>query len=172
MKWAVPDTKNNQAVLRNKPAGNYLLYNEKAFQEKFPRQKPATSLGDLIDLQNTGTDNSVEYRLWIRHEFTFPNMENQLGRWEVFKKEYEIFCGGWLLFYDHEVRCKKTDHSIYFNWSDIDEGPNAGWVEIYIAPPAQKICLSVVHYLMPATTETDPPTPPAPPPPEMNNVSS
>src|SRR5579862_339879 len=43
------------------------------------------------------------------------------------KKDYEIFCGGYLLFYDDIVRNAVVDHALYCEWERREEpNPDSG----------------------------------------------
>jgi hypothetical protein len=92
------------------------------------------------------------------------------------KRKYEIFCGGFLYFYDNDLmqylkevngnmkgagskflkyfQKKSFNHTMSFEWGPDKQKPGRGRVTIYLDPPAGN---------------PDPPTPPAPPPPEMSN---
>jgi len=75
--------------------------------------------------------------IWANYEFKFhfPKPAN----YENFQKRYEIFCGGYLLFYDDIVRSKAVDHILHFKWSP-EKATDAGKysVKMFITPPPQK----------------------------------
>jgi hypothetical protein len=91
------------------------------------------------------------------------------------QRKYEIFCGGFLGFYDDELihylgtelkgkvtvgaelidylTGKAADHEIFFEWGKDKKNADKIFVTIYLNPPAGN---------------PDPPSPPAPPPPETS----
>src|SRR5262249_3863135 len=100
-----------------------------------------------------------------------------------FQKRYELYCGGFLQFYDHVVRRKTTDHTIYLKWFNMGEGKEKCLyaVRFYLSPApsrykpfSQKATnglsnkeKSGTNYLTGDSGEdasTDPPPPPPPPP--------
>jgi hypothetical protein len=92
------------------------------------------------------------------------------------KRKYEIFCGGFLFFYDNDLmeylkevngktkgagnkfltyfKGKSFNHTMTFEWGPDKQKPGRGRVTVYLSPPAGN---------------PDPPTPPAPPPPETSS---
>ena len=91
------------------------------------------------------------------------------------RRKYEIFCGGFLYFYDNDLinylkevngkvkgggtkllqyfKKKSFDHDISFEWGPDKQNPGKTRVTVYLNPPAGN---------------PDPPSPPAPPPPESS----
>jgi len=92
------------------------------------------------------------------------------------RRKYEIFCGGFLYFYDNTLseylkevngkvkgagnkfltyfKGKSFNHTMRFEWGADKQKPGRRRVTIYLTPPAGN---------------PDPPSPPAPPPPETSN---
>lgn len=75
---------------------------------------------------------------------------------------YEVFAGGWVHFYDTEVRHGELDHAIYFEWGqDHKEKKNS--VTIYIYQTKPNINWNVYVRVNPPTSQ-DPPPVKSPPP--------
>lgn len=105
--------------------------------------------------------------------------------YEKFQERYEMFCGGYLLFYDEVVRNKVVDHTIHFKWS-LEKGTGKYSVTIYLSPEPQTTIKNYVkksgmgynefykEKLLASQDFTvsgggvDPPPPPPPPPPPMH----
>jgi hypothetical protein len=115
MKWAKLGklTRSTPEDHRN----SYEYYDQKTLESEFGL------IGSTPD-QN-GRVAKPSPNLWVRHKFK-KVME------EAKQKEYEIFCGGFLHFYDIEVRNKATNHIIYFHWSKEIKG--FYYVSIFIFP--------------------------------------
>ena len=97
--------------------------------------------------------NEKEYHLWAEHN---------LSGWiysDAQKRDYEMFCSGWLQFYDLHLRKQETDHIIYFDW---DTKPD--WVRIIISNTQISGLVGIYLYNTPPAF-SDPPPPPKPPPP-------
>ena len=77
------------------------------------------------------------------------------GYLPTLQKNYEIFCGGWLHFWDLNISAEETERQLYFRW-DPDS------VVIYISNPTRstKHVITVV-----VECPGDPPKAPPPPPP-------
>lgn len=73
-------------------------------------------------------------REWVTHEFeyNFGKSDN----FKKFQKRYEIFCGGYLHYYDMITRNGLTDHCIAFRWNVT--GKNKYAVTILLSPPPLK----------------------------------
>jgi hypothetical protein len=120
--------------------------------------------------------------VWVIYEFTPGNYEHIFK----FRQRYEDLVGGFLQYYDREVRNGMTDHSIYFHWGNWHDKKHC--VVIFIDEPPLKFPVkrplsvygktgsyferqdynSAPYYG--GTIEIDPPTvrlsdPPKPPPP-------
>ena len=69
--------------------------------------------------------------LWVLHELkTYLKPDRQ--------RDYELFCGGYIFYYDSITRNKATDHKIYFEWSQQNSsGPI--YVAIYLSPKPYKV---------------------------------
>ena len=72
---------------------------------------------------------------------------------------YEIFIGGWVHFYDEEVRHGETDHALYFDW-DVEKES----VTVYILQTKSISSWNVYVKVNPPASQ-DPPPPKTPPPP-------
>ena len=92
------------------------------------------------------------YNAWVKYPLPYPYAEDAQNR-------YEMFCGGWLQFFDVEIRKRETDHSIYFEWKDTE-------VTIYISQssPGSGNRTNIFLYVS-APGSGDPPPPTKPPPP-------
>lgn len=139
-------------------------------------------VGDDAD---DGADNSMKQNghsrknrhLWAEYFFDkkdYPLTHGNMSR-------YELFCSGWLHFYDVIVRGGSQDHEIYFKWNQI------GKVQVYLYPGPKKVRsrlqpTSSPHMKLTADVgkagqiptgssefviSKDPPEPPPPPPPPM-----
>ena len=75
------------------------------------------------------------------------------------RERYELFIGGWLYYFDTEVRNREVDHAVYFEW----DNPK-GTITIWISPTSGKDG-SVVYDSLPPPALGDPPKPKGPPPP-------
>jgi hypothetical protein len=74
---------------------------------------------------------------------------------------YEIYIGGWIQFFDEQVRCGDTDHAVYFDWEITNRA-----VTIYIlqTKPLHGWNVNVNINITNPPTSTDPPPPkPGPP---------
>lgn len=71
---------------------------------------------------------------------------------------YEIFIGGWVYFYDSEVRHGETDHAIYFEWDRLKKN-----VTIYLYQTKPIFDWNVYVRVNPPTSQ-DPTLPKSPPP--------
>lgn len=70
----------------------------------------------------------ASHHLWVHYRLRrYIEPERQ--------RDYEIFTGGWLQFYDKIVRSGAVDHIIHFEWSP-KEKPYT--VDIYLIPAPQK----------------------------------
>ena len=77
------------------------------------------------------------------------------------KQRYEWFIGGFLYFYDAEIRNNTVDHVVYFEWVWTAKEKK---VRLWLSPkPAQ----NPYFKNSPTGGRTDPPSPPPPPPPPM-----
>ena len=102
--------------------------------------------------------NAVGYFKWL----TYPDDKYKNKDVDPFKlnrkgqRKYEIFCGGFLYFYDEEhpdnlkqVEQRDVEHKVFLAWSKAGDV-----VRIFISPKPGN---------------PDPPTTPGPPPPESSN---
>lgn len=104
-----------------------------------------------------------------------------------FQKRYELYCGGFLQFYDQVVRRRTIDHTVYMKWFDMGKGKerNLYAVRFYLSPAPARYKpygqratnglsskeKSGTNFLTSDTSDdmgTDPPPPPPPPPPTMH----
>jgi hypothetical protein len=112
-----------------------------------------------------GVRPKVDFEEWV--SYPFPNTFTIAGEYEVFKDRYQMFCGGWLQFYDLEIGNGKIDHHLLFDWSDKSDPSAEYMVKIFISPPPKMKPYNVYVHIVPpaASAATDPPPPPPPPPP-------
>jgi hypothetical protein len=75
---------------------------------------------------------------------------------------YEVFCGGWLHFYDEEVQHGKTDHAIYFDWDLRDKEKT---VSIYLLQTKNITRWNLYVHADPPGSQDPPPVKGPPPPP-------
>lgn len=153
-----------------KKAGPKILSPE--FMKPEPREKalkPSASIQKLNDSNCfVVEDQKSQVRkrnIWVTYKFKEPLTYKA-------KASYELYCGGWLAFYDEIVRSEAVNHAIYFQWSK-------NTITIYISPPCvqAKSKYPKAKAMDPrdlgsgqlSTTELtkDPPQPPPPPPPPM-----
>lgn len=170
MKWAITadelvqlrrDLIPNLEVLHSGPRAR-VTSNEKKSEFKRDNQRK-----DLLVLKKPDPAFDASFRIYtdanalkkdlktlahLWYEYTFPD---ELG--DDAKHRYEIFCGGWLHYYDMEVRNGDIEHVISFDWSV----PKA--VKVYISPKYRKEGINVYLHMYPPGAG-DPPTPKHPPP--------
>jgi len=123
--------------------------------------------------------SKITLHKWVHYTFS----EKGLLITKEGKERYEIFCGGFLLFYDDVVRNAVVDHTIYLKWVEKNnavhknsKGIFYSSVTIYIDPkPMRKKdkykkidTLAEIPHILPSYGDTvDPPPPPPPPPPRF-----
>jgi len=116
---------------------------------------------------------------WVHYKF--PNRGLLITN--EAKERYEVFCGGFLLFYDDIVRNAVVDHTIYLKWEEksnaVHKNPKGIFyssVTIYIDPEPERkknkykkiATLAEIPHILPSYGDTvDPPPPPPPPPPRF-----
>jgi len=66
------------------------------------------------------------YNLWV--EYSLPRSFNKADR-----ERFEIFCYGYLSYYDQNVKTEVGGHTIYFEWNK-EKAPNS-FVRMFITPP-------------------------------------
>ncbi len=178
MKWARVKEKSSETISNDKQA-EQANKNDTACFDDYPD-------GETLEKELENPKNQ-----WANHEFIYHFAEPICVNYHAFQKRYEMFCGGYLLFYDSIVRRRVVDHTLHFKWSPENENGKYS-VKIYISPPPQtpienytKICgMDSDEYYRPKTSETvyqgiasatgdealsvDPPPPPPPPPPTMH----
>jgi hypothetical protein len=149
--------------------------------------------------------------VWVRHEFIYDfsydvkHQHKELHEknkdayedliekaerenFKSFQQRYEIFCGGFLEFYDRVVRRRNTDHTLHMKWARLGHGKegNLYAVTIYLSPHPHRYRPHDTHangkekndiyqnrqnYSTGDDAEdfsVDPPAPPPPPPPTMH----
>ncbi|MGB8193691.1 MAG: hypothetical protein WCF67_17295 [Chitinophagaceae bacterium] len=126
--------------------------------------------------------NRKEFDVWA--DYTFDAFFEKEEQYEKFKERYEIFCGGFLYFYDEKNRSGLVDHAIYFEWSKFQRAtvdtaeyrvailmnPKPIMAKNKVSVPSKGGKLLKEISLTSSTTEdgaVDPPKPPPPPPPSM-----
>ncbi len=136
-----------------------------------------------------------EFGVWAHYRFAGFKMAARA------KKDYEIFCGGYLLFYDEKVRSGTIDHAVYFKWEKKDKhaADNPKVAEAYesvtfflhprprtkvhdnltLASSESQAGSNKAHqemFMAPPPgfddLSIDPPPPPPPPPPSMDDLDS
>jgi hypothetical protein len=180
MKWARVKDKSQYPNPKNKDADQDKK-NDEACYVFYPDQK--TLEKELQQSKN----------VWVNYEFKFNFRKPVQDNYERFQKRYEIFCGGYLLFYDKIVRNRSVDHILHFKWSPEKANESGKYsVKIFITPPPQKPLKANTKkseraddsyykkespggvYQNMATGDqedefsVDPPPPPPPPPPTMH----
>jgi hypothetical protein len=176
MKWAKVRDKSQFPNPKNKYAEQDRKHDEACYVF-YPDQK---ALEKELELAKN---------VWAEYEFKFHFYKPD-ATFEDFQKRYEVFCGGYLLFYDDVVRSKAVDHILHFKWN-AEKGTDKYSVKIFITPPPQKPLkghnkqsdktddknykkVSAGGAYQNVTTgdtdefSVDPPPPPPPPPPRMH----
>jgi hypothetical protein len=69
---------------------------------------------------------------------------------------YELYAGGWIDFWDTEVRQDGTDHALYFQFRDCGEKK---YMTAYILQLKPNVALNVYVNIANPPTSTDPPPP-------------
>lgn len=129
--------------------------------------KSTKKKGKTVKTANgVGANNKIFYQ-WATYD-NLPPMNKPARR------KYEIFCGGFLYFYDNDLLKylkevnnkyagggKGTDFLNYYKNKSFDH-------EIYFQWEKNKGHMSVTIFISPTAGNPDPPTPPAPPPPETS----
>ncbi len=149
-------------------------------------EKPADLKAVLYD-GSASNRSPVHYHRWDYHGVDFDNLPREYfnehyynkryideiyGK-DAFKKKphptcddkphpYEVFCGGWLHFFDEEVQHGKTDHAIYFEWDLRDEKKD---VSIYILQTKIITNWNLYVHADPPGSQDPPPVKGPPPPP-------
>jgi hypothetical protein len=141
----------------------------KISQKEFNRLSPKDQKSGFFDVKKQGHTGALRKKKPWAYYDNLPIMGRQV------KRKYEIFCGGFLYFYDHRLRRylasvnlkvnragdkfleyfkgKSFNHDLSFVWKDDKKHKGRMAVTIYLDPPAGN---------------PDPPTTPAPPPPETS----
>lgn len=78
------------------------------------------------------------------------------------KAKVEMYCAGWMAYYDQIVRNFCVDHHLFFEWNDQEDK-----VSVYISPPQKD---NPNYGITPDGFSTDPPDPDGPPPPPLATV--
>jgi len=188
-----------------------------------PGQDDQDFKNDLICFRDYGTEDELKADLecgenqWVHYKFRYDyglrvkmdykdqyqknnaefqkNLSAKVNEYiESFKKRYEVFCGGYLFFYDERVRYGTIDHIIHFKWDIVTDkkGNTEFSVIIYLSPKPEKKRRSNLqkgkqqvqtgkaiqqkaNALMVRESSTagfngpvDPPPPPPPPPPTLH----
>lgn len=126
--------------------------------------------------------------IWAQYVFKANFKEPVEANYKAFQGRYEVFCGGFLLFYDDFLRSKSVDHVLHMKWSEFRKGSNKYSVTIFLSPEPMKplkkpVIVKEVSYQDSKSEEivfeaqrvdsgmgdsVDPPPPPPPPPPTMH----
>lgn len=114
MKWARVKSSNQKSGSPEERAHDALCYKDYAKEEHLRKALEHPS------------------HKWVEHEFSFPFGKEE--KYATFQKRYEIFVGGYLFFYDNEVRSGVIDHVLYFRWSPFKRTGKFS-VTIYLTPP-------------------------------------
>jgi hypothetical protein len=131
--------------------------------DKLPKayfNKEYFKLNLIYDNKDIYCVNSEEQKKAV---INLPNNKNREFKDKYFglNHPFEIFIGGWVHFYDEEVRHGETDHAIYFDW-DLTENKES--VTIYILQTKPISGWNVYVKVNPPSLQ-DPPPPKNPPPP-------
>ena len=95
----------------------------------------------------------IKYHPWVTYI-----LEN--GYDDRLQKDYMIFCGGWLQYWDLNVSTEIQPRSVYFVW-----GEGGKSVSIFLSNQTRRQAYRVTILIEPPIGETDPPKLPPPPPP-------
>jgi hypothetical protein len=68
---------------------------------------------------------------WVTHQFEYDFGNND--SYEKFQKRYELFCGGYLFYYDKHTRSNAVDHVLHFRWKPFNK-KNIYTVTLYLWP--------------------------------------
>ncbi len=115
------------------------------------------------------------FYLWVIHSLDIAGNAPSHDRFNYNQRaqeNYELFCGGWLQFYDHIVRDGETDTIMYFFWKQYES------VSIYINNPnaqdktdkTTKVYTIKLPYKEPPPSGDPPDVPPPPPPSSFSSV--
>ena len=106
MKWAKLTTDPDLTGLTSTDITNsFKLY------ASMVKSKSTGKMEGILPAKPKGKPGSVKFEEWVTHPL-HPTIKKQSRR------DYMIFCGGWLQFYDTEVRKGKTDHAMHFEWNN------------------------------------------------------
>lgn len=100
------------------------LPDQESVDKKFEIKRPGGRRGDQPDM------NMKQSHLWAAYSFDkYIKPEQQ--------RDYEIFCGGFLIYHENIIKLKQIKYQIYFEWSlHRDKVPFS--VSIYITPAPRK----------------------------------
>ena len=96
-----------------------------------------------------------EYHIWVAYDLKKRRYS------ENFKRRYEVFCGGWLHFWDKNISIESEERCLYIKW-------DGNYVVLYISnetDPRRCNCISINHRCGCICPPSDPPKAPPPPPP-------
>ena len=163
MRWAKTKKDLDDADVPPADRGNARFKEYKEIKSEADPDNPGKKRARATDNQGVVTTLSE----WV----TYNNLDSLKKKAQ---RKYEIYCGGFLSFYDDKLieyldkelknkvtvgpelisylKSRAADHEIFFEWGDETHADKI-FVTIYINPPAGN---------------PDPPTPPAPPPPETS----
>ena len=120
-----------------KKSGAVMKVNTKKFEKSYD-VKTRAEIKNLL---------ATSFHPWV--EYPIQNYSPTL------QKNYEIFCGGWLHFWDKNISTEMKERQIYFEW-----GPNS--VRIYISNESKRKGYRITLIV---DGPGDPPVAPPPPPP-------
>jgi hypothetical protein len=122
--------------------------NSKDFEAKF------------LDKEYSNRRYSEYYHSWhylegLPEEYFDTKYSEKKGFYPI-PHPYEIYIGGWIQFFDEEVRGGDTDHAVYFKWDKPKKAVN---VYILQTRPLKGINVHVNVNITKSPTSTDPPPP-------------
>lgn len=76
--------------------------------------------------------------LWVRYDLGKEYKPKDEVVYQRFQRDYEMYCGGFLQYYDIEVRNRATNHQLYFEWAPFKRDGTL-YVALYLFPRPLKV---------------------------------
>src|ERR1044072_4742088 len=180
MKWTRIKKGPNDKPPKDQNASFAYFPDQKSLDKEFEIRRPEKAGGKWPN-----NDPKQTY-LWVAYKLN-DKFDAQTYLDREWQKQYELFCGGFLHFYDSKVRNEAVDHKLHFEWGTNKTGDF--FVSLYIFPQPFKaerlICTptqpesekpkktnsqstsseSLTAFAVVSVDSIDPPSPPPPPPP-------
>lgn len=80
----------------------------------------------------------TQKNLWVCYELGKGFKPKDEVEYQKFQRDYEMYCGGFLQYYDREVRNKATNHQLYFEWAPFKRDAML-YVALYLFPRPLKV---------------------------------